>query len=676
MATPKEIIENAKGHLREIAGDSVEILKKSNDKVVAKLDEMQSKKEAIDENHTKAKIKHVVENQRQLKAIEDAVKNQKEVESISINNPEAITGDLKAGLEGIITTLKDELKNFDKNITVKNDFSNFASLFKSSQDKTSVIDALKKIEDKLGEESEDIDYTGILSDIANAVEDKEAVGILKQILAKELNIKFPEVMPVDLDPNLIEDDRVKVKMSKEQLSAMTAVGTSNSLPIVEAVDKVSDNQTNNEQKTQIVYKRSPEDGIVDTVDQQHPLPTDGDTVYAKDVWVAESDMGNFSGEPTDIVDNLHSIIVDETTDAIKHLLIHFNRTVPSTGLALGAVSGNFSNVKVYAGVSGFEVLVVDESLVDTKRTTYGWDLDVVGFNYMRLEFHTTDTVTLSNLFFAKAITTVSRIQGRRDDGTFATATLSNSNRLRTVAQPYTYAIAEGDIPEHDGLLKFGTRETVSAGVESTAWEGPTNRYVYMTTAQRLYVVSTSAADDGAGIGIRTLTISGLDADYNEISETVTMDGITPVLTDASFLRVFRAFGATCGTSYTNVGTISILNNAQTVTQAIINPLDGQTLMTMWTVPIGKTAYLVKGSVSTSSNKGARISLFVRKLNGGIQYPWLIKYRGFIFSGAIQIPVEIPYVLPEKTDIEMTVLTPVNAGETALGGTFELWYENN
>ena len=97
-------------------------------------------------------------------------------------------------------------------------------------------------------------------------------------------------------------------------------------------------------------------------------------------------------------------------------------------------------------------------------------------------------------------------------------------------------------------------------------------------------------------------------------------------------------------------------------------------MAMWTVPRGKTAYVVRGGLSTSSNKGARVSFFVRLNDGGILYPWQIKYRGFLFSGAIQVPIDIPYVIPELTDIEITVKTPTSAGVTSLGGTFELWYE--
>ena len=45
------------------------------------------------------------------------------------------------------------------------------------------------------------------------------------------------------------------------------------------------------------------------------------------------------------------------------------------------------------------------------------------------------------------------------------------------------------------------------------------------------------------------------------------------------------------------------------------------------------------------------------------------------SGNIQNHLNIPFEVPEKTDIEMRVTTPAAAGVTSIGATFELWYEN-
>lgn len=267
------------------------------------------------------------------------------------------------------------------------------------------------------------------------------------------------------------------------------------------------------------------------------------------------------------------------------------------------------------------------------------------------------------------------LSGQADDGLFKNITSSQSGRLNTNSQPYTYAIAEGDVLNHNPLLKFGTRTTVSAGNSSSIWEGPTNLYAYMSTAQQLKVSSTSANDIATtGTGARTLFISGLNASFEQINETINMNGATVVTTTLSYIRVFRSYVETCGSLYTNSGTISIKNNAGTVTQAIINIGDSQTLMSLWTVPIGHTFYMTNATFSSDSNKGARASIFTRDNDGGILYPWRIRYRAFTFSGNELFPFTIPFSLSEKTDIEIRVLTPGSAGATSGGATFEGWYE--
>jgi len=268
------------------------------------------------------------------------------------------------------------------------------------------------------------------------------------------------------------------------------------------------------------------------------------------------------------------------------------------------------------------------------------------------------------------------ITGQRDDGIFANAMLDNENNLRVNSFPYLYGISEGAITGHNALLKFGTRTTLAANTQSTIWEGNTALYQYLTTAQQLKVSSSSANDTALGTGARIITIFGLDANWNEISEDIIMNGVSIVTTVNSYLRIYRAFVTTCGTSYSNEGKITIRNNANTVEQCVITANDGQTLMALWTVPMGRTAYMLKGTVSTDSNKGARVSFFTRRNdNGAILYPWQIKYRAFIFGGENEFVFDIPFKIPEKTDISVRVTTPASAGTTSAGATFELWYED-
>ena len=267
------------------------------------------------------------------------------------------------------------------------------------------------------------------------------------------------------------------------------------------------------------------------------------------------------------------------------------------------------------------------------------------------------------------------ITGIDDNGVFENVGVSLSNRLKVNSQPYTFAIAEGDVLNHTGLLKFGTRTTVAANTNSLVWEGTAALYTYLTSAEQLKVSSASANDTATtGTGARTLTIEGLDGNFAEQTETIDMAGASVVTTTKSFIRIFRAYVATSGALYSNDGIITITNNAGTNQLLVITVGDSQTLMAMWTVPASKTLYLTNASFSTDSNKGARISIRTRILDGGILYPWRIRYRAFVFSGNENFPFTIPFKIDAKTDIEVRVLTPAAAGTTECGATFEGWYE--
>ena len=267
------------------------------------------------------------------------------------------------------------------------------------------------------------------------------------------------------------------------------------------------------------------------------------------------------------------------------------------------------------------------------------------------------------------------VTGLRDDGVFGNITLDNENRMAVNAQDYLYGIAENAISGHSSLLKFGTRTSIAAATQSTIWEGPTARYVYLSSAEQLKVSSSATTDTSNGTGARTVTLYGLDSNWNEISETVTMNGITAVTTVNSFIRIYRLIVATSGTSYTNDGNITVTNNAGTTTLVYVPAGDGQTLMAVWTVPAGKVAYMVQATTSSDTNKGARMSVYTRLNDGGTLYPWQIKYRAYQFGGNEIFPFNIPFKIPAKTDIEIRITTPGSSGTTSAGATFELWYEN-
>jgi hypothetical protein len=220
-------------------------------------------------------------------------------------------------------------------------------------------------------------------------------------------------------------------------------------------------------------------------------------------------------------------------------------------------------------------------------------------------------------------------------------------------EPFELQVARGLITEHKSLFKFGNNPDVNGSLE-TVWSHSTP-YVYPTAAIQMKVSSTSANDTEAGTGAHTVLVAGLDADYNEINEVVTLNGQTPVLTTALFIRVFRAYVVTAGSANTADGIIYIGDGVVTVgvpatVYAEIPLGENQTLMAIWTVPAGYTLYIYRSTFTAASNNATHYILgkFMFRPFGGV---FRNAADATANSNVIPYDFEIPLAIPEKSDIE-------------------------
>lgn len=192
---------------------------------------------------------------------------------------------------------------------------------------------------------------------------------------------------------------------------------------------------------------------------QDPLPTDGDSVYEKDVWAAESVTTDWvdtdtSGEDVAVIPftNLHTRITNSTSTDPKILTIHFNRTVAAHQIGLGCTGGgDFSNVSIdLIGSGGVVRTAVDDSSNNTKLTSKNYPFEPQLFNAVTFSFNTTDEVCLSNITIQKSVNVSAQIQGLRSDDTVGTVNLTNGNNLKVSLEEF-----ESDIST-DGNSKLNT----------------------------------------------------------------------------------------------------------------------------------------------------------------------------------------------------------------------------
>lgn len=231
-------------------------------------------------------------------------------------------------------------------------------------------------------------------------------------------------------------------------------------------------------------------------------------------------------------------------------------------------------------------------------------------------------------------------------------------------EPFELQVARGQISWHDKVHKFGFNPLIN-DAEETIWDVG-GIYSYPSTAVKMTATST----DGANDEDVQVTIQGLDADYNEISETVTLNASGTEETNSFFLRVFRAF---IEGSQEPSGTINITNTGTTYARVTLG--DNQTLMCVWTVPAGYTAYLLQKDVTclTEANNKFGTIRFVSKEFGGV---FKTKDKFAVQNDHTEIAYSIPLSIPEKTDIEVRAIGSSSNSELHVSASLDIIYIKN
>ncbi len=234
----------------------------------------------------------------------------------------------------------------------------------------------------------------------------------------------------------------------------------------------------------------------------------------------------------------------------------------------------------------------------------------------------------------------------------------DGNLINSFGAASNIPIASGNLDGYNHINKFGATDgDVTAG---TIWDGNAAAVVYPYPANNVVAVA-SVSNAGASV-----LIEGLDASYNEVSETVNI-GSTGAVT---FSRVYRA--KMVDTANTADVTISM---GATVAAVIIGG-NSQTLMAVYTVPAGKTAYLLgmqMGSDKASTNASLQYSLKVRdNADGGV-----FQIKGINYAAGGQNIIHdyaVPLKFTEKSDIRIDV-SAASGGQTC-SATFDIILVDN
>jgi hypothetical protein len=238
-------------------------------------------------------------------------------------------------------------------------------------------------------------------------------------------------------------------------------------------------------------------------------------------------------------------------------------------------------------------------------------------------------------------------------------------------EPFGLQVSRGQIMGHRSVIVFGYNPDVDQ-TEETVWPdgGVVN---HPATATVMKVSSDNTNDAAAGTGARTIVISGLDASYNEITETVTLNGQTAVNTTNSYLRINDIYVATAGSGLVSAGTIYI--GGGTVTAGV--PATIYDLMYVgynkrttghYTIPAGYTGYMVAGALTAGQNSGSN-QITGRLLTTNSNSVSLTQAVAALNNGQAFYDFQLPLSIPEKTDVEARAIGASN--NNAISSMFQI-----
>ena len=208
------------------------------------------------------------------------------------------------------------------------------------------------------------------------------------------------------------------------------------------------------------------------------------------------------------------------------------------------------------------------------------------------------------------------------------------------SEPFELQVARGQIPGHTFVHRQGRVPSMSVNTTGTVWDVDDTVYPWSAwdTAGTVTVSRSDAADAN-----KNVIISGLDANYNPVSTTITLTAASGNTSSTVFSRIdlVRMNG-----SSVNVGQINVLKGATTVGRIVAGV--GQSLKGTYTVPAGYTAYLTQGAMTIQNGADATGTFFYR-IPGD---RFFVGHTFEVASSQYSYAFTCPFALPEKTDIDV------------------------
>lgn len=241
--------------------------------------------------------------------------------------------------------------------------------------------------------------------------------------------------------------------------------------------------------------------------------------------------------------------------------------------------------------------------------------------------------------------------------------------------PYhpSLSAAMGDIPGVVYRDKFGYNPSVGTSAEDI-WDSGGTYTGWLTAASTVQIRSGGDVNDtAAGTGARKVRVYGLDENWAEASEEITLAGASASsATTTTFIRVNRMIVTETGTyGGANTGVIDVEDTTGSNLLAEIPAGYGQTHQFQLTVPAGQTGYLRDLHIYVDSTRDATIRLWVRENDDPTVAPYgsprLLRILAGV-SGTDEILGDGIPSFSAKTDVWIDAVMSTGSGGVSVIGT--------
>ena len=165
--------------------------------------------------------------------------------------------------------------------------------------------------------------------------------------------------------------------------------------------------------------------------------------------------------------------------------------------------------------------------------------------------------------------------------------------MTDIANIQSLAVPANTVTNVTLVQPYADNTTIGTSFE-TICNTNANQVLPVIAGADIDVVSSSTDDDGspAGTGANTIKVTYLDDDFNQATETITLNGTTEVeMTEQNISFIQKAEIMTSGTGLAAAGAITIADVTGGGVHAVIDAGSKESGNCTWKIPAGHTGYI-------------------------------------------------------------------------------------